>query len=418
MRAIRGQLEQQFQCRGVERQLEQQSDELEQQCGFPLRLQILKSGTFGTVELQGLFFPALCEINRGCLFSRAARLESQAYIPMKRIGHLFEKTFTKENLHQAYLAARQGKRDKPACFQFETTLWHNINLLHRQLQDGTYRPASYKKFQVYEPKQRTIYAPAFRDLVVQHAIYKVIYNIFDKTFIHTSYACRIGKGAHKASDYTQKAMRRCSPDQYSLKLDIRKYFYSIDRNILRRLIERKIKDRRFVNLMMAFAKMETPVGVPIGNLLSQVYALIYLNPADHFIKRKLKVKHYVRYVDDFVLIGLTRTQCLVFREKIRIFLLNELGLTYSKTTIQKIKRGINFVGYRTWQSKRFIRKHSLFTFNRRLKQNNPAAVVSILGHAKRTCSLTYLLQKIKESRYDFKIPKNYRQLYHAHPAGT
>ncbi len=418
MCAVRGRLEQRFQCRRLERQLEQQSDELEQQCGFPLRLQILKSGTFGTVELQGLFFPALCEINRGCLFSRASCIENQAYIPMKRIGHLFEKTFTKENLYQAYLAARHGKRGKPACFQFEINLWCNIDLLHKQLQNGTYRPQAYKKFQVYEPKQRTIYAPAFRDVVVQHAIYKAIYTIFDKTFIHTSYACRIGKGAHKASDYMQKSMRRCNPDQYFLKLDIRKYFYSIDREILRQLVERKIKDRRFVDLMMSFAKMETPVGIPIGNLLSQVYALVYLNPVDYFIKREFKVKHYVRYVDDFILIGLTRPQCLVFKEKIRVFLLNELGLICSKTTIQKIKGGINFVGYRTWRSKRFIRKHSLFTFNRRLKQNNQAAVVSILGHAKRTNSLFYLLKKTKESCHDFKIPKNYRQLYNTYTAGT
>lgn len=332
---------------------------------------------------------------------------------MKRIGHLFEKAFTKESLHQAYLDARRGKRNNPACFRFETNLWQNINRLHQRLHDGTYRPQPYKSFRVYEPKERVIYAPAFKDLVVQHAIYRVIYDIFDRTFVHTSYACRVGKGAHKASDYTQRAIRACSPDQYSLKLDIRKYFYSVDRNVLRALIEKKIKDRRFVDLMMMFAEMNTPRGIPIGNLLSQLYALIYLNPVDHFIKRQLKIKHYVRYVDDFVLIGLTRPQCIFLREKIRQFL-ETMGLAFSKTTIQKIKKGVNFVGYRTWQSKRFIRKYSLYKFRKKAAAGDQAAVASMLGHAKRTSSLIHLFKIIKEIGHDLEIPKNYRRLYHAH----
>jgi RNA-directed DNA polymerase len=368
----------------------------------------------GTVELQGLLFPALCEINRRRLFGRALCLEDQAVSIMKRIGFLFEKTFTRENLYLAYLDARKGKRDTPACFRFETDLWHNLEKLHTRLHDGTYRPRPYKKFQVYEPKERTIYAPAFKDLVVQHAIYRVIYPIFDKTFIHTSYACRKGKGAHKASDYTQKAMRQCLPDEYSLKLDIRKYFYSITRGILRRLIERKIKDQRFVGLMMAFADMDTRVGIPIGNLLSQIYALIFMNPLDHFIKRVLKIKKYVRYVDDFILIGLTRDQCLDSRNKIVAFLDDNLGLSLSKSTIATIKRGINFVGYRTWQAKRFIRKYSLFKFKRKVAAGDQAAVASMLGHAKRTSSLIHLFKLIKENGHDLEIPKKYRQLYHAH----
>jgi RNA-directed DNA polymerase len=335
---------------------------------------------------------------------------------MKRIGFLFEKAFTKESLYLAYLAARKGKRGKAACFRFETHLWHNINLLYRQLHDGSYRPQAYKKFQVHEPKQRTIYAPAFRDLVVQHAIYKAVYNIFDKTFIDTSYACRIGKGAHKASDYTQSAMRKCGTNQYSLKLDIRKYFYSIDRKILRRMVERKIKDLRFVDLMMAFADMDTRVGIPIGNLLSQLYALIFLNPLDHFVKRVLKIKKYVRYVDDFILIGLTRDRCLSLRKKIIAYLADTLSLSLSKSTIATIRRGINFVGYRTWQTKRFIRKYSLFRFRRKAAAGDQAAVASMLGHAKRTSSLIHLFKIIKESGHDLEIPKNYRYLYHAHTA--
>jgi RNA-directed DNA polymerase len=206
----------------------------------------------------------------------------------------------------------------------------------------------------------------------------------------------------------------CGPARMIHILDIRKFFYSIDRGVLKKQIERKIKDCRFVDVMMMFAQMETPVGIPIGNLLSQIYALIYMDPVDHFIKRVLKIKHYVRYVDDFILVGITRDQCLVFREKIICFLKEILAIELSKSTIQKVKKGLNFVGYRTWKNKKFIRKYSLYKFKRMVKKNNQEAVVSILGHAKYTNSLPYMLNILKETKNDIKIPKNYRRLYYTH----
>jgi RNA-directed DNA polymerase len=306
------------------------------------------------------------------------------------------------------------KRKKHPCFAFDVNLGTNLARLHEELHSGTYRPAPYRKFMVYEPKERIIYAPAYRDIVVQHAIYRVICPIFDRTFIDTSFACRKGMGTHKACIYTQGALRACPDDSYTLKLDIRKFFYSIDRGVLKKQIERKIKDCRFVDVMMMFAQMETPVGIPIGNLLSQIYALIYMDPVDHFIKRVLKIKHYVRYVDDFILVGITRDQCLVFREKIICFLKEILAIELSKSTIQKVKKGLNFVGYRTWKNKKFIRKYSLYKFKRMVKKNNQEAVVSILGHAKYTNSLPYMLNILKETKNDIKIPKNYRRLYYTH----
>lgn len=336
---------------------------------------------------------------------------------MKRTGNLFNTAFSKENLYLAYLDARKGKRMKRACFVFEKRLSENLAVLYDEIRSGAYRPGPYFQFVVYEPKRRVIHAPAFRDIVVQHAIYRIIYSIFDRTFIDTSFACRIGYGTHRASDYTQKALRAYDGDLYMLKLDIRKFFYSINRQILRALIERKIKDKRLVDIMMLFAKKEGPLGIPIGNLLSQIYALIYLNPLDHFIKRALKVKHYVRYVDDFVLIGLTRDKCLEYRKVIVGFLREKLHLTLSKSTIQKIKRGINFVGYRTWRYKRFIRKYSLYKFKHSLKNGRTESVISLLGHAKRTNSLPYLLRIIKEAQNakDLQIPKSYRQAYNTLP---
>lgn len=331
---------------------------------------------------------------------------------MKRTGNLFEIIFSKDNMYQAYLEARRGKRNKQSCFNFDTHAGTELADLHETINNGTYKPTPYYKFFVYEPKLRIIYAPAFRDIVVQHAIYRIINPIFNRTFIDQSFACRIGKGTHAASDYTQKSMRKCDPDSYSLKLDIRKFFYSIDRSILQKLIEKVSKDKRLVTMMMLFANYEEPIGIPIGNLLSQLYALIYLNLLDHYIKRQLKIKYYVRYVDDFILIGLTRKQCIDYRQQIIEFIKDNLNLTLSKSTIQKIKKGINFVGYRTWQGKRFIRKYSLFKFKRKLRDEKKEGIVSILGHARNTASLPYLLNILRESDYgkNLQLPKSYRRL--------
>jgi RNA-directed DNA polymerase len=329
---------------------------------------------------------------------------------MKRFGNLFEQAFSKENLYQAYLDARRGKRGKRACFEFEINLGTNLAQLHEEICRGSYRPQPYFKFMVYEPKPRVIYAPAFRDIVLQHAIYRVIYSIFDRGFISTSFACRIGYGTHKASDYAQRALREYCGDLYLLKLDVRKFFYSIDREILRELVEHKIKDRRLVGVMMLFADTGEPLGIPIGNLLSQLYALIYLNPLDQFIKRVLKVRHYVRYVDDMVLIGLSREEALAYRALIVEFLKTRLHLSLSKSTIQRIKRGINFVEYRTWKTSRIIRKYSLHKFRRKLRAGDQEAIVSLLGHARATDSLPYMLRLLSGSPHPIIIPKSYKKL--------
>jgi retron-type reverse transcriptase len=329
---------------------------------------------------------------------------------MKRVGQLFDQAFSAENFYFAYIDARKGKRKKRACFEFETNLGANLAALYEEVHSGSYKPKPYFKFVIYEPKERIIHAPVFRDIVVQLAIYRIIYGIFNRSFISTSFACRIGYGTHCASDYTQKALRAYNENLYTLKLDIRKFFYSIDRDILKVLIERKIKERRLVDIMLLFAKGDGPLGIPIGNLLSQIYALIYLNPLDHFIKRELKVQHYVRYVDDFILFGLARDSCLICRAQIMNFLREKLHLKLSKSTIQKIKRGVNFVGYRTWQNRRLIRKYSLYKFRRMVKKGKQESIVSLLGHAKRTNSLFYMLQIIKESPNgkDIQIPESYR----------
>lgn len=337
---------------------------------------------------------------------------------MKRFGNLFEIAFTRDALAQAYQDAAKSKRGRRACFTFERNLGAQIDALHAELHGGSYQPRPYFTFTIHEPKTRLIFAPAFRDCVVQHAIYRVISPIFEQIFIEQSFACRKGYGTHKAADYAQQALQESPPGSYTLQLDIRKFFYRIDRDILRTLVERKIKDTRMVDLMMAFADYGDPVGIPIGNLLSQLYALIYLNPLDHFCKRELQAARYCRYVDDFVLFGISRAYAIECRQRIIDFIRDELHLELSRSTIAPIARGLNFVGYRTWSSRRFIRRRSLYNFRQALKKGKLDSAVSILGHARRTHSLQHLINLTKEKHHDIyhQLPKIYQQRNHPHAA--
>lgn len=343
---------------------------------------------------------------------------------MKRHGHLYDQTFTAAALWQGYIDARRSKGGRRACFKFERRIGAEFKWLLARLHEGRYQPDPYFKFMVMEPKPRQIYAPAFRDCVVQHAIYNAVLPIFERTFVHTSFACRKGKGTHKAADYAQQALQRCKPDSYTLQLDIRKFFYRIDRAILQKLIERKIKDPRMVRVMMQFAEYDQPVGIPIGNLLSQLYALIYMNPVDQFITRELKpAGGYCRYVDDFILFGLTREQAVEHRERIIAFLDAELNLELSRSTIAPASRGVNFVGYRTWASCRFVRKHSLYKSRRAARDGRLESLTSHLAHASQTHSLQHLLTYTLEHSHGLyrALPKTYHARHHArpeHPGGV
>jgi retron-type reverse transcriptase len=319
----------------------------------------------------------------------------------KRHGNLFAQCFTLEALYAAYLTARRGKRKKSAVLRFEANLGANLQALHDEIHANTYEPLAYTTFTVREPKPRLIYAPNFRDVVVQHAIYAVIYPLFDATFVYDNYGCRKGKGTHKAADKAQQHMRQSAPDSFYLQLDIRKFFYRIDRDVLMALIAQKIKDPQLMALLHVFARYPDVTGIPIGNLLSQLYALLYLNPLDHFVKREMKVKQYVRYVDDFILFGFaSRADAAIALATVERFLSDTLHLELSRWTIAPLTRGINFVGFRTWRKTRFVRKHSLHNFSRALKHGAVPSMVSILGNARRSATYKHFCRRLNTERPD------------------
>jgi hypothetical protein len=314
---------------------------------------------------------------------------------MKRYGYVLEKIVDDDNLINAFYNAQKHKRKKAEAINFEMNLLDEIKKIKKELIDGTYKPKPYCVFYVYSPKKRLIHAPCFRDVVVQHAIYQVIYPIFNPTLICQNYACRKGYGTHKAGDYLKKCIRKVDDNLYYLQLDIQKYFYLIDHEQMKKIFLKKIKDKKAVNLLMMFvgSDLDKNKGLPIGNLLSQLFASMYLNEMDNYIKKHLFVKRYVRYVDDFVCVGLTKELCFAFKEKIKIFL-KRFKLKFSKYTIQKIKKDINFCGYRHWKNKRLIRKYSLHKFTRKLKKNMFSSCISILGRAYKTQSIKSMIEQV------------------------
>ena len=322
----------------------------------------------------------------------------------KRHGNLYEQMFTLDALHAAHLRSRDRKRKRAAVRKFEQNLGANLQKLHDELQAGTYAPRPYKTFYVFEPKPRLIHAPHFRDVVVQQAMYAVLYPLVDSRLCFESYGCRKNKGTHRAADRAQQFLRESPPDSYLLQLDIRKFFYRIDRETLLSQWRKIIKDERVLHLLHEFSLYPADAGVPIGNLMSQIAALIYLNPLDHYIKRELKASRYVRYVDDFIVFGLTKPDALAMREQITEWLKANLGLELSRWTIQPVSRGLNFVGFRTWRKTRFVRKHSLYTFNRALRTGAMDSIVSCIGHAKASATHKHFMNRLRE------YPELYAQL--------
>lgn len=305
---------------------------------------------------------------------------------MKRTGNLFDSICSPEALAAAWRRASQHKRAHRACYQFSRNAGSQIQALSAELAGGTYRPQPLNRFMVCDGrKPRLIEAPAFRDLVVQHVVYAAITPTLERRYIDTSFACRIGKGTHAAADWLQAAIRRATRDAWTLHVDVRKFFYSIDRGALRALLERLFKCRPTLDLMMLFAMRDAPTGVPIGNLLSQTFSNVYLNSLDHYCKRALKAADYGRYMDDAVMVAPSREVGLAWLAAIRGHLAL-LGLEISHYALQPVRRGCNWVGFRTWASARFVRPLVITRARADVRAGRLDSFASRLGHARRTCS--------------------------------
>lgn len=299
----------------------------------------------------------------------------------KTYNNLFEKVYDFEALHAAYQRARAGKRDRLEVQQFEQDLEGNLIQLQNELLWGQYRSGKYRLFQVSEPKKRDVAALPFRDRVVQHALVAAIEPIWERRFISTSFACRPLKGTHKGADSAQAMLRKVKREHgkvYVFKADVAKYFASIDHDVLRALLRGKIRCRRTLAVLDEIIESSDTinarpgVGLPIGNLCSQLFANIYLHELDGFVKHGLREANYVRYMDDFIIVHHDKAHLARTRQKVEAFLLHRLKLhTNSKTQIFPVGmlrgRALDFLGYRIWPTHRRIRKSSIGRIRRTLK---------------------------------------------------
>lgn len=305
---------------------------------------------------------------------------------MKRHGHLWERLCSFDGLLQAAEQACRGKRFRPGVVAFHFHLETALCRLLHELESGTYAPGPYRQFVIHEPKRRVISAAPYRDRVVHHALVNVLEPIFERTFITDSFACRRGKGTHAAVRRCRDFARRFP---YVFKADIRKFFPSVDHAIAKRLVARKIKDGRVLDLLGRivdsssgqepvidwypgddlFAPLQRPRGIPIGNQTSQFLANVYLDPLDHFVKEKLSARGYVRYVDDFLVFGADKKELARFREAITTFLLGlRLRLHPRKNVIFPVGAGIRFVGYRVFPTHVLLPKDNVRRFRRRARR--------------------------------------------------
>lgn len=305
---------------------------------------------------------------------------------MKRHGNLWPQVIDFNNLLAASKIAQRGKRYRETVLCFNSRLADELLQLQTELETKSYWPGRYTTFQIVEPKKRMISAAPYRDRVVHHALCNVIAPIFERTFIRDSYANRAGYGTHRA---LRRFTEFARSSRYVLQCDIRKYFASIDHEILKALIRRKIKCADTVRLIETIIdasnqqeerneyfpgdELWTPYerrrGLPIGNLTSQFFANVYLDGLDHFVKERLCVSKYVRYVDDFSLFGDDREELAEARRRIEDHLTGlRLQIHPIKSQLFETRHGAGFVGYRVLPDRIRVKNENLQRARKRLRR--------------------------------------------------
>jgi|GEM_PF-331468 len=332
---------------------------------------------------------------------------------------LYDRIISVENLFAAFYEFRKGKRHKEDVPEFEYGLEKNIFQLRRELKKFVYQPLSPKIFKVSEPKPRFIQAACVRDRIVHRALVRIINPIFDPAFIYDSYACRTRKGTLNAvkrlEDFWRKESRNYTRKIYLLKADIRKYFDSIDHVILLEIIKKRItcpKTLWLIKRILAAQpvncrriKVERDKGLPIGNLTSQLFANIYLHEFDEFVKHGLKMKFYIRYVDDFIIVSKDRVYLVSLLESIENFLKQSLRLDLHpvKRKIFSSRSGVDFLGYfirpyykviRFGNIRRFLGKVNRYKRTGRWREKKEQSLAAWMGYAGQ-CDSYNLLKNIR-----------------------
>lgn len=299
------------------------------------------------------------------------------------------------NLCQAWREFVRGKKYKPDVMAFSLNLSSNIFDLHEDLRDKTYCHGGYVAFSINDPKPRDIHKATVRDRLLHHAIYRILYPYFDNQFVYHSYSCRNFKGTHRALERLRQFSRQVSRNSrhqcWVLKCDVRQFFASIDHATLLDVLARHITDSDVINLLRevvgSFYSTRPGLGLPLGNLTSQLLVNIFLNEFDQFVKHELKLKHYLRYADDFVILHYDKEflQPVLFR--LQEFLQTKLKLSLhpDKISIKTIFSGVDFLGWVHFHDHRVLRTTTRIRMFKKLKlregeRDVAQSYLGLLGH--------------------------------------
>ncbi|MFA6436715.1 MAG: reverse transcriptase/maturase family protein [Candidatus Paceibacterota bacterium] len=305
-------------------------------------------------------------------------------------NHKYKNIIKIENLLVAWECFLRGKKHRKDVMIFQVNLADNIVDLYRSLAFQTYEHGPYFKFSISDPKPRIIHKATVRDRLLHHLMYQELYEYFDKQFIYDSYSCRKKKGTHKALNriryFARKVSKNNSRNCYVLKCDIKKFFASIDHKILIEILERHIEDSNVMwlikKVLASFYVTRPNIGLPLGNIISQLFANIYMHDFDMYLKQELRVKYYIRYTDDFVILSDDKEYLDILLLSIREFLHDKLGLNLreEKMFIKTHASGIDFLGWIHFPYHRQIRTKTKRKIIRKLKNYpEPQTIISYRG---------------------------------------
>lgn len=292
----------------------------------------------------------------------------------------YEDIISAENLLEAWREFVKGKHKRKDVQEFERHLMQNLLSLRNDLVNGNYQHGGYEHFKISDPKPRDIHKASVRDRLVHHALYRKLYQFFDRTFIFDSYSCRDGKGTHKALNQFRIYASHASSDHantvWILKCDIRKFFASIDQKVLMKIVRNLIPNDRIVALVasvvISFDSGTKGQGLPLGNLTSQLLVNIYMNEFDQFVKNKLRVRYYIRYADDFVIFSQDKSHLLETLSYMKVFLRGTLKLELhpNKVSISTLASGVDFLGWAHFLDHRVLRTATKRRMFRRIEETS------------------------------------------------
>ncbi len=285
---------------------------------------------------------------------------------MKRAGNLMTEIVDVDNLMLAFCKARRGKQHRREVIEYSQNVVENLLSLRSRLKDESWEPGNYHYFEIFDPKRRRICAASFEERIVHHAIMNVCKERFEHHLIFDTYATRDGKGVYAAIDRARKAICRYP---YVAKLDVRKYFDSIDHEVLKCKLLRIFKDRELLRLLNAIIdsyESSPNTGIPIGNLTSQYFANFYLSDLDHYIKEVLRVPAYIRYMDDMLLFANDRKEVKEIVNRVKEYLEKSLSLVLKPVQISNVNGGISFLGYTLSPHRMRLNRRSKVRFQKKM----------------------------------------------------